>query len=198
MTSAFAPRMPLLQPPYTPEVDAVIQSTAFTGMSQGKRRLALAQGPKLAKSFLAMARVVLFQCDVPERDREIAINRTGALTRSEYEWGMHVSLYGAKCKLGELQIHELTSCSSWKEMSDTVWTPAERLIVRMVDELHHHSTVSDNTWSELNAAWPKEQVMELVFASSFYHMAAFFLNTAAVPLEEGARRFPAAIKQAAA
>ena len=198
MTSALAPRLPLLQPPYTPEVEAVIQSTAFTGMSPGNLRLALAQHPKLAKSFLAMARVVLFQCDVPERDREIAIIRTGALTRSEYEWGMHVSIYAKKCGLDEAQIHDLTCCSSWKEMSAPVWTPAERLIVRMVDELHHHSTVSDDTWSELNATWPKEQVMELVFASSFYHMAAFFLNTAAVPLEEGARRFPAPIEQAAA
>ena len=201
MTQAFIPtstRLPLRRPPYGPDVASVVDSTAFTGLSPANLRRALANHPKLAVAVQAMGHVVLFGSEVSERHREIAIIRTGALTRSEYEWGMHVSIYAKKCGLDEAQIHDLTCCSSWKEMSDPVWTPAERLIVRMVDELHHHSTVSDNTWSELNAAWPKEQVMELVFASSFYHMAAFFLNTAAVPLEEGARRFPAAIKQAAA
>ena len=48
-------------------------------------RLALAHHGKLGGAFQAMAHVVLFQCAVPERDREIAIIRTGALTRSEYE-----------------------------------------------------------------------------------------------------------------
>lgn len=139
---------------------------------------------------------MLFQCDVPERDREIAIIRTGALTRSEYEWGMHVSIYGEKCGLTETQVQELTCSASWKNLSPSLWTPSEILIVRMVDELHHHSTISDEAWVSLNATWPSEQVVELIFASSVYHMAAFFLNTTAVPLEEGARRFPAGMTQA--
>jgi hypothetical protein len=46
------------------------------------------------------------------------------------------------------------------------------------------------------ATWPREQAMELIFASSVYHMAAFFLNSAAVPLEEGQTRFPPGIQQA--
>ncbi|MFO1327589.1 MAG: hypothetical protein U1F56_09560 [Rubrivivax sp.] len=58
--------------------------------------------------------------------------------------------------------------------------------------------MADDTWQQLVAGWPQTQVMELVFASSFYHMAAFFLNTAAVPLEDGARRFPPGLAQASA
>lgn len=200
MTSVdYAPsrRLPLRQPPYPPEVERTVGSTAFSGLSPRNLRLVLAHHPKLAAAFQAMAHVVLFQCAVAERDREIAIIRTGALTRSEYEWGMHVSIYGDKCGLGEAQISELTCCASWAELSDRLWTPAERLVVRMVDELHGHSTVSDETWVALNAIWPQEQVVELILASSFYHMAAFFLNTTAVPLEDGARRFPPGVMQAA-
>lgn len=196
--TAIAPsaRLPLRQPPYDPSVEKTINSTAFTGLSPRNLRLALANHPKLATAFQSMAHVVLFQCEVSERDREIAIIRTGALTRSEYEWGMHVSIYGDKCALTPPQIQELTCAASWRDLSDALWTPAERLVVRMVDELHQHSTVGDDTWKELNTTWPKEQVMELVFASSFYHMAAFFLNTAAVPLEVGSERFPAGVMQA--
>lgn len=189
-------RLPLRQPPYEASVEKAINSTAFAGLSPRNLRLALAHHPKLATAFQAMAHVVLFQCEVSERDREIAIIRTGALTRSEYEWGMHVSIYGERCALTAAQIQALTCAASWRDLSDALWTPAERLIVRMVDELHQHSTVADDTWQALNATWPQEQVMELVFASSFYHMAAFFLNTAAVPLEDGAQRFPPGVTQA--
>ena len=193
---AVSPRLPLRRPPYDADVEKAIRNTAFTGLSPLNLRLALANHPRLAAAFQSMAHVVLFQCAVPERDREIAIIRTGALTRSEYEWGMHVSIYGARCGLGEAQIAELTRATSWRELSDSLWTPAERLVVRMVDELHRHSTVADETWDALVATWPRDQVIELILASSFYHMAAFFLNSTAVPLEEGSQRFPAGVAQA--
>lgn len=195
---AQSKRLPLRPPPYEPEVAKNIGNTAFTGLSPLNLRLVLANHPKLAGAFQSMAHVVLFQSAVAEREREIAIIRTGALTRSEYEWGMHVSIYGDKCGLSAAQIAELTQSKSWSDLSDTLWTDAERLIVRMVDELHNHSTLSDTTWAAMSAHWPKEQVMELVFASSFYHMAAFFLNSAAVPLEDGSERFPNGVSQAMA
>jgi len=93
-------------------------------------------------------------------------------------------------------VRELTGAASWRELSEAVWTPAERLVVRMVDELHRHSTVADETWDAMVATWPQDQVIELIFASSFYHMAAFFLNSTAVPLEAGSERFPPGFAQA--
>ncbi len=194
---AASRRLPLRAPPYEPEVQAAVDSTAFKGLSPLNLRLALANHPKLGPAFQAMAHVVLFKCALPERDREIAIIRTGALTRSEYEWGMHVSIYAARCGLSREQVSELTCAGRWDELSAALWTERERLIVRMVDEIHHHSTMADDTWAALNAHWPQDQVIELIFSSAFYHMAAFFLNTAAVPLEDGSERFPAGVQQAA-
>ena len=189
-------RLPLRPPPYEPEVAAAVQSTAFKGLSPLNLRLALANHSKLGPAFQAMAHVLLFQCALPERDREIAIIHTGALTRSEYEWGMHISIYADRCGLDAAQVRELTGSADWHALSPGLWSDKERLIVRMVDELHHHCTVSDQTWQSLGAGWPQEQVIELIFASSFYHMAALFLNSAAVPLEPGAERFPAPLAQA--
>jgi len=191
---AVSRRMPLRAPPYDEAAARAIGNTAFSGtLSPQNLRLTLAQEPRLAVAFQQMAHVVLFKGSVPEREREIAIIRTGALTRSEYEWGMHVSIYAERCGLSEAQVMELT-CGTVP--SESLWTAKERLIVRMVDELHHHSTVSDGTWAALQAHWPRDQVVELVLASSFYHMAAFFLNSMAVPLEHGARRFPPGVVQA--
>jgi len=189
-------RLALRRPPYEPEVERFVGSRVFPGLSPGNLRRALANHPKLGASFQAMAHVVLFGCAVAEREREIAIMRTGALTRSEYEWGMHVSLYAERCGLSEAQIESMTLTPAGGPFDAALWTPAQQLVLRMVDELHLHSTLSDATWAGLNRHWPAEQVMELIFASSFYHMAAFFLNAAAVPLEEGSRRFPAGLEQA--
>ena len=189
-------RLPLRRPPYDADAERTIGSTAFKGLSPRNLRLALAHHPRLASAFQAMAHVVLFESAVDERLREIAIIRTGALTRSEYEWGMHVSIYGDKCGLDEARVLDLSQAPDWRALSPTLWSEPEQLVVRMVDELHRHSTVSDETWERLCAGWPVPRVMELLFASSFYHMAAFFLNSAAVPLEDGSRRFPPGLSQA--
>lgn len=194
---ALAPstRLPLRPPPYPPEVAARIHNNAFGALSPQNLRLVLAHQPALAAAFQAMAQQILFKGALPERQREIAIIRTGALTRSEYEWGMHVSLYAARCGLGDEQVADLTLAAPGAA-SSSLWTEAERCIVRMVDELHQHSTVADATWAEMRRHWPEDQIVELILSSSFYHMAAFFLNSTAVPLEEGAMRFPPGVTQA--
>ena len=190
---AASTRLPLRAPPYPPEVAARIQNKAFGALSPQNLRLVLAHQPALAAAFQAMAQQILFKGALPERQREIAIIRTGALTRSEYEWGMHVSIYAERCGLTPEQITDLTLATT---PSATLWTEGERCIVRMVDELHHHSTVSDATWAAMRSHWPEDQIVELILSSSFYHMAAFFLNSTAVPLEDGARRFPPGLTQA--
>lgn len=189
-------RLPPRQPPYDENMKSIIESTAFEGLGPRNLRLALAQHPALGSAFQAMAHVVLFECDVPERLREIAIIRTGALTRCEYEWGMHVSIYGEQCGLDDDAIMDITLADSWRELTDARWTEDERLVIRMVDELHAHSTISDATWSRMVSTWPQKQVIELIFATSIYHTAAFFLNSTAVPLQDGQAKFPAKVRTA--
>ena len=187
------PRLPLRLPPYALEEEAALANNAFKdGLSPLNLRRALVHDPKLFVAFQAMAQTVLFKGSLPEREREIAIMRTGVLTRSEYEWGMHVSIYAERCGLTDQQVDDLTA----DDIRQELWTPRERLIVRMVDELHQYSTISDATWNELRSNWPHDEIVQLVMASGFYHMAAFFLNSMAVPLEEGARRFSGRLAQA--
>jgi len=193
ISSAGAPaRMPLREPPYEPELERYLNNAAFSGLTPKNLRLVLAHQPQLAAAFQALAHELLFKSALPEREREIAIIRTGALTRSEYEWGMHVSIYGEACGLSAAQIAQLTQGTP----DDALWTPRERLVVQVVDELHHHSTVSDTTWAALQSHWPPAQILELILATSFYHMAAFVLNSMAVQLEQGAERFPPGLEQA--
>src|SRR3546814_16751786 len=100
-------RLALREPPYDEGAAAVVANTAFKGLSPINLRMSLAHHPKLASAFQAMSHIVMFQTAVAERDREIAIIRTGALTRSEYEWGMHVSIFGDKCGLTPEQVEDV-------------------------------------------------------------------------------------------
>lgn len=198
MTIAPAVRMPLRQPPYPAEL-RTMDNAAFAAISElapRHLRMALAHHPKLANGFQDLAHVVLFETEVPARARELAIIRTGALARCEYVWGMHVSIYGEPCQLTEAQVLDLTLQPSWTSLTPQLWSDRDAWVVRMVDEFHAHATLSDDTWSALSALWPREQVIELIFATCFYRLSCCFLNAAAVPLEDGARRFPDGIAQA--
>jgi hypothetical protein len=64
-------------------VEKSVRNSAFMGLSPLNLRPALAHNPQLSAHFQSLAHVVLFKGPLPEREREIAIIRTGALTRCE-------------------------------------------------------------------------------------------------------------------
>ncbi len=179
-------RLPPRPRPYEPEIEKMIEAMRFDGPAPRHLMQALAHAPKFLMRFQAMGGTLLFGGTLPAREREIAIIRTGARTGSEYEWGMHVRLYRESCALTDAEI----AATLDGEADDPAWTARERLIVRTVDALHDTSTIPDDLWAELSAAWPSEQLVELILTIGYYHMAAFFLNAAGVSLEEGAARFP--------
>jgi alkylhydroperoxidase family enzyme len=79
---------------------------------------------------------------------------------------------------------------------DPAWTSdRDRLLVRLVDELHDTATVSDELWSELAAEWEPPQLLELVVCAGWYRLIAQVINAARIELEPWAERFPAAAGQ---
>jgi len=54
------------------------------------------------------------------------------------------------------------------ECDDPVWSAEERLLIRLVDELHDTSAISDGFWRELAAAFGVEQIFELIALVGFY------------------------------
>ena len=75
---------------------------------------------------------------------------------------------------------------------DPDWSPKDRSLIRLVDELHETSTVSEGLWRELLRHWSEEQLVELVVLVGFYHTISFATNAFELPLEEHAARFPRA------
>jgi alkylhydroperoxidase family enzyme len=70
-----------------------------------------------------------------------------------------------------------------------VFSPRDRLLLALCDELHATAHVSDALWAQLAAEWSAAQLVELVVLAGFYHLISFATNAFRVPLESFAARF---------
>ena len=120
------------------------------------------------------------------RDREIVIDRVCARCGCEYEWGVHARIFG---KAAGLDLAQLAASAS-RDADASCWSESDRLLIRMVDELHDSGRISDALWAAMAARWSSEELVNLVVLAGWYHAISFVANAARVPLEEFAMRFP--------
>jgi alkylhydroperoxidase family enzyme len=139
----------------------------------------LAHAPKALKAFLGWGNYVLSQKnDLPAREREIVILRTGWLCRSGYEWTQHVEI-GLRCGLTRDEIPRL------KAGPDAGWSAADAALIRAADDLHADQFVSTPTWTALLAHFSEKQAMDVVFTAGQYTQVCMVLNSFGVQLDDG-------------
>lgn len=123
---------------------------------------------------------------LPMREREIVIDRTCALNRCEYEWGVHIAAFAAHVNLTEAQIR-----ATVLEGPDAdCWSEAERVLIATADALHQRATLSDAEFASLRAHYDDAQIFEILQLCGFYRTVAYLANGLKLPLEETAARFP--------
>jgi alkylhydroperoxidase family enzyme len=181
MTARIAPAVP----PFDPEVARVIDQT-MRGRPPLHLFATMARDPRLAMKFFAGG--LLDKGNLSLRQREIVIDRTTALCRSEYEWGVHVALFAAKAGLTEEQVRATESSSA----EDACWSGEDRLLIRFCDALHRDCDIEDALWQELHGAFTEEALIELLMLAGFYRTVAYLTNALRLPLEDGVPRFDAA------
>ncbi len=179
MNARIAP----LAPPYAPELQAW-----FDEIMRGKPPLTLftvmARDARLLGKFKAAS--LLDRGHLSLRQREIVIDRTTALCRSEYEWGVHVATFGAKAGLDAAQVDSLVNGSA----DDACWPDQDRVLLRMCDALHAECMLDDALWQELRRQFSEEAVLELLLLAGFYRTVSYLTNALRLPLETQAARFP--------
>jgi 4-carboxymuconolactone decarboxylase len=181
-----APRIAPLEPPYPDAIQAALDRV----MPKGVPPLALFRTLAVnERVFLrVMAGGLLDRGSISLRDREIVIDRTCARCGSEYEWGVHVAFFAERVGLTAEQA--AATCGA---PADALALPErERLLIRLVDELHDRAQVTDELWAALSAEWTPEQLVELIVLAGFYHMISFVTNALAIPPEPYGARFPSA------
>lgn len=139
----------------------------------------LVRAPKALKRFNDWGGYVLSRRnDLPAREREIVILRTGYLCKSGYEFTQHTRI-GLQSGLTEDEIVRI------KKGADAGWSPADAVLIRASDELHADQFITDATWAELKRHYSEKQCMDVVFTAAQYTQVSMFLNTFGVQLDAG-------------
>jgi alkylhydroperoxidase family enzyme len=183
MTARIVPA----QRPYEADMEETLERLMPDGVEPLVLFRTLARNPRLFRRFMAGG--LLDRGTISLREREIAIDRTCVRCGCEYEWGVHIALFAGKSDVGPEEI----SATVTEGAEASCWCPRERLIIRLVDQLHDTSTVDDNLWGDLSAAFSDEQILELIMLAGFYHMVSFVANAARLPPEPYAERFPSGV-----
>ena len=179
-----AARIAPLSPPYSDAVAAALERIMPPGVAPLTLFRTLAVNERV---FLRlMAGGLLDRGSITLREREIVIDRTCARCGAEYEWGVHMTFFGERVGFTEREI--AGTCAANPAASG--FSEREQLLLRLVDELHDTSRVSDALWQALRTTWNEEQLIELVALVGFYHLISFTVNAFRLPLESYGPRFP--------
>lgn len=165
-----APRVEPVRPPYSSELQAIFDKIMPPGVPPLSLFTTLARVPRIYDRFRAGG--LLDRGPVSMRHREIVIDRTCARCGCAYEWGVHVAFFAERVGLTREQVRATVRGGG----DDGVWTDEERLLIRLVDELHESAAISDALWERLAKAFSVEQILELIALVGFYHTVSFFAN----------------------
>ena len=171
-------------PPFDPQVAAVIDAV-MRGQPPLQLFTILARDPRLAMKFFNGG--LLDKGNLTLRQREIVIDRTTALCRSEYEWGVHIANFGPKAGITPEQARSTAAGSA----QDSCWHDEDRLLIRLCDALHRDCDVSDSLWADLRSAFTENALVEMLLLAGFYRTVSYLTNALRIPNESFGARFPA-------
>jgi alkylhydroperoxidase family enzyme len=139
----------------------------------------LVQAPRAFKRFNVWGGYVLSdKNDLPPRERELIILRTGFLCSAGYEWAQH-EVIGRDCGLTDVEIQRIK-----EGPKSPLWTDQERALLDATDELVRDHFISDTTWAALDPLTDKQK-MDVVFTVAQYTQVSMILNSFGVQLDDG-------------
>jgi alkylhydroperoxidase family enzyme len=176
-------RIAPLEPPYAPEIQA-----QFDRIMRGAPPLSLfrvvAGNARAWDKFRAGS--LLDGGPLTLREREIVIDRTCALTKCEYEWGVHAAIFAKVAGLTDEQMRATVLGAA----DAACWSASEQAMIATVDALHHRATLSDEEFAALSAHYDDAKILEIMLLCGFYRTVSYLANGLDLPLEETAARFP--------
>src|SRR3974377_2088214 len=137
-------RIAPLTPPYAPDIKEQFDRI-MRGAPPVMRVRMMAGHPRAWEKFRAGS--LLDHGPLSLREREIVIDRTCALNKCEYEWGVHVATFAAAAHLTEEEVRATVLGGA----DAACWSAAEQALIAAVDALHRHATLSDPEFAALSA-----------------------------------------------
>src|SRR5262245_12911130 len=178
-----APRVKTIEPAYQPDMQADLARLMRAAAPLALFRT-IARNPRVLQRFMAGA--LLDRGSITLRSRELMILRTCARCRAEYEWGVHVAVFGRKAQWSGEQLRSTVRGGP----ADACWSAEDRLVIRLADQLHDKNDVDDGLWRDLAAHFAPDQLIELVVLAGLYHGVSYLINALRVQHEAFAPGFP--------
>ncbi|MEA2140574.1 MAG: 4-carboxymuconolactone decarboxylase [Solirubrobacteraceae bacterium] len=182
------PRITPLQPPYEPEMAAMLAKWMPPGSEVEPlalfRTLAVHDG--LFSRMRPLGAGLLGHPRLDPRERELLILRTCARAGAEYEWGVHAVAFARPLGLSDEQI----AATVLGGAEDEAWPEADAQLIAAADALYDTNAIPDELWAKLAARLGEDQLLELVIVAGWYRLISYVINAARVELEPWAERFP--------
>jgi AhpD family alkylhydroperoxidase len=114
---------------------------------------------------------------LPRRETELVILRVAAVRDCAYEFDHHVRL-GRRAGVDADDVEKVLEGAAAPG-----WSPREKLVLAVAEELLEHHDLSDGSWARLRAELDEAECVELLLVVGHYDMLATLLNTLRVPLD---------------
>jgi alkylhydroperoxidase family enzyme len=180
MSARIAP----LAPPFSDDIQAAFDRIMPPGAPPLALFTTLARDARLFQRLQAGA--LLDKGHLTLRQREVVINRVTALSGSEYEWGVHVALFGKMAGLDPANLDSLVNGGA----RDPCWSIEDGLLIRACDQLHAGSDIDDALWSAMSRQFGEMALIEVLMLAGFYRAVSYLTNALRLPLESYGARFP--------
>ena len=171
-------------PPYEPAIAAELQRIMPPGLEPLLLFRTLARSPRVFAKIFAGG--FLDKSPFSLRQREILIDRTTARLGCEYEWGVHIALFGQRVSFGDAEVEALVHGPA----DAACWSADEQVLIALVDDLVDHRTVRPETWQMASEHFDEAQRLEAIAITGFYHTISFLCRGLDLPLERYGARFP--------
>lgn len=120
---------------------------------------------------------------LPPAIREMIILRTSVATRNEYEYQLHKQTIAQRMGLSSAQIADL--CAA--QVSQPLWSEAERALIVLIDELVRGFTVSDACFADARQHFDDATLIEITHLVGLYTGVAMLVGLARPQLDDYAK-----------
>src|SRR3954470_7986755 len=177
-----APRIqPLAEAQWT---DAQRQLAAkYSRTDNGFRTLM--QMPQAVDGSMPMTVYLTDESTLTPRHRAVLILRAAWLAENEPLWGAY-SAQAQKWGMTAADLHRVAEGALAQ-----AWTPTERALIRLTDELFRNSSVTDQTWKDLSGTYDVLHLVDAVETVNHFVFLSLIYNALGVQPDAGAARLPA-------
>jgi 4-carboxymuconolactone decarboxylase len=174
-------RLPRLPPDKLSDAQkkAIEEFKAARGADVSGPFVPLLRSPEVMNRARAMGDYLRFKSTLPPKLSEFVIIITAREWTQNYEWDAHARL-ALEAGVSADTVNAIAAGRRPDRMTDD-----ETLLYELTTELHHHKSVTDETYGRVVKRFGEQGVIDTIGITGYYTLLAMVLNTARTPVPAG-------------